>query len=349
MTPESWKPEFLKPEPFKAELKSARFRREREDDWRRLEGLLKRLETQPVSKLSDEDLIALPVLYRATLSALSVARETTLDKALLDYLEGLCTRAYFVVYGARPRLTRRLARFFAVDWPAAARALWRETALAALLFALGAGIACWLYGRDPDWFYAFIPGGMAEGRDPSATTEALRKVLYDGGPRNFLAIFATFLFTHNAQIAIFAFALGFAFGVPTAFLIVTNGCSLGAMVALYAAHGLGLELGGWLAIHGVTEILATLLAGAAGFHIGWTLAFPGAKSRPEALAAAGRRAATLMAGVVLMLAVAGALEGLGRQLITNDLARYGVALTSAAAWGYYLYVPRLRRGARAPQ
>jgi uncharacterized membrane protein SpoIIM required for sporulation len=325
---------------FKPELKSARFRREREEDWRRLEGLLKRLETAPVSKLSDEDLIALPVLYRATLSALSVARETTLDKALLDYLEGLCTRAYFVVYGARPRLSRRLAGFFASDWPNAARALWRETALAGLLFALGAGIAFWLYGRDSDWFYAFIPGAMAQGRDPTASTAALRAVLYDGGPRNALAVFATFLFTHNAQIAIFAFALGFAFGVPTALLILTNGCTLGALFALYAAHGLGFQLGGWLAIHGVTEIFATWLAGAAGFHIGWTLAFPGAQTRPEALAAAGRRAATLMAGVVVMLAVAGALEGLGRQLITNDLARYAIALTSAVAWGYYLYVPR---------
>jgi uncharacterized membrane protein SpoIIM required for sporulation len=338
----------MNPAPVTAELKSARFRREREEDWRRLEGLLKRLETQPVSKLSDEDLIALPVLYRATLSALSVARETTLDKALLDYLEGLCTRAYFVVYGARPRLSRRLARFFAADWPTAARALWRETAIAGLLFALGAGIAFWLYSRDPDWFYAFMPGKTAQGRDPSATTEALRKVLYDSGPHDILAIFATFLFTHNAQIAIFAFALGFAFGVPTALLMVTNGCLLGALLALYAAHGLGFQLGGWLAIHGVTEIFATCLAGAAGFHIGWTLAFPGAKTRTEAMAAAGRRAATLMAGVVLMLAVAGALEGIGRQLITNDLARYGVALTSAVVWGYYLYVPRQRRKAKAP-
>jgi len=334
---------------FQPELKSARFRREREDDWRRLEALLKRLETQPVSKLSDEDLIALPVLYRATLSALSVARETTLDKALLDYLEGLCTRAYFVVYGARPRLSRRVSRFFAQDWPGAARALWRETALASLLFTLGAGIAFWLFGRDPDWFYAFIPAQMAQGRDPSATTDALRKVLYDGGgaQHDILAIFATFLFTHNAQIAIFAFALGFAFGAPTALLMISNGCALGAIFALYAVHGLGFQLGGWLAIHGVTEIFATCLAGAAGFHIGWTLAFPGEKTRPEAMAAAGRRAATLMAGVVLMLAVAGVLEGIGRQLITNDLARYGVALISAGVWGYYFYVPRQRRDAKA--
>ena len=46
-----------------------------------------------------------------------------------------------------------------------------------------------------------------------------------------------------------------------------------------------------------------------------------------------------MAGVVLMLMVAGLLEGFGRQLITNDWARWGVALTTALLWGFYFYGP----------
>lgn len=324
------------------ELKSARFRREREADWRRLEALLKRLETHSVSKLSDDDLLALPVLYRSTLSSLSVARETSLDQGLLDYLEGLCTRAYFVVYGARPSVTERVLRFFRVDWPAAARALWRETALAFALVALGAVVAFLLCQSDPDWFYAFVSEGLAGGRGPTATAKVLRDGLYDsgGGQRDTLAIFATFLFTHNAGVALFAFALGFAFGVPTAYLLLTTGCMLGAFLAVYTPHGLGFELMGWLLIHGVTEIFAILLAGAGGFKIGWTLAFPGAQSRVDALSAAGRQAATLMAGVVVMLFVAGVLEGVGRQVITDDIARYAIAALSAAVWGVYFYLPR---------
>jgi uncharacterized membrane protein SpoIIM required for sporulation len=324
------------------ELKSARFRREREGDWLRLEKLLRRLETEPVSRLGDDDLLALPVLYRSTLSSLSVARETSLDQGLLDYLEGLCTRAYFVVYGARPSVWERVLRFFRVDWPAAARALWRETALAGVLFVLGVAVAYLLYRADPDWFYAFIPEQMAGGRGPTSTAAMLKAVLYDGGgeKRDSLAIFATFLFTHNAGVALFAFALDFAFGTPTAYLMVANGCTLGALYALYASHGLGFELVGWLMIHGVTEIFATLLAAAGGFRIGWTLAFPGARGRVEALSAAGRQAATLMAGVVVMLFVAGGLEGVGRQVITNDYARYAIAALSAAVWGVYFYLPR---------
>ena len=34
-------------------------------------------------------------------SSLSVARETSLDRALVEYLESLCARAYFFLYGGK--------------------------------------------------------------------------------------------------------------------------------------------------------------------------------------------------------------------------------------------------------
>src|ERR1700744_6197960 len=94
-------------------LKSYRFRAEREADWRRMEAILGRAEGRGAAALSDEQLLAAPVLYRAALSSLSVARATSLDQGLIDYLESLCARAYFFVYGARSTLTERLPRVFA--------------------------------------------------------------------------------------------------------------------------------------------------------------------------------------------------------------------------------------------
>lgn len=323
-------------------LRSRRFREEREADWRRLERLLDRAEGGRAAKLSDEELIAMPVLYRAALSSLSVARATSLDRDLLDYLESLCARAYFFVYGPRTRMGERVARFFARDWPRAAQALWRETLVSLALTLLGAAVAFWLVSSDADWFYAFTPQGMTQGRDPTADTAFLRGILYDESGRGWLSAFATFLFTHNAQVALMAFALGFAFGVPTAFLVLVNGCMLGAIFALYAARGLGVQLGGWIFIHGVTELLAIVLAAAGGFRIGWTLAFPGARTRTDALGEAGRQAATLMMGVLAMLFVAGLLEGIGRQVIKADAARYTIAGLSLCVWIAYLYLPRGR-------
>src|SRR3546814_6805070 len=85
-----------------------------------------------------------------------------------------------------------------------------------------------------------------------------------------------------------AFALGFAFGVPTLLLEYYQGLSLGAMLAVFSGKGLGVDFGGWLFIHGTTELFAAVLAGAAGLRIGTAVVFPGASGRLEAAAAAGR-------------------------------------------------------------
>jgi uncharacterized membrane protein SpoIIM required for sporulation len=303
--------------------------------------LLGKVEGASAAALSDEDLLALPVLYRATLSSLSVARATSLDKSLIDYLEDLSTRAYFLVYGVRGKPLERVGRFFAHDWPAAVKAVWPETLASGFAFILGAVVAFVLVGGDPDWFYAFVPREMAAGRDPAATAEFLRQTLYgrpDGSTG--LSAFATFLFTHNVQISLMAFALGFAFGLPTVVLIFWNGCTLGAMYAVFARQGLGTELGGWLMIHGATELFACVLAGAAGLRIGLSLAFPGERTRMEAAAAAGRTAGAVMAGVVVMLLFAGLLEGFGRQLISADAVRYAIAIGTGVLWLAYFYGPR---------
>src|SRR5436309_13875695 len=193
-----------------------------------------------------------------------------------------------------------------------------------------------------------IPEGLADGRDPSATAEYLRSTLYNS-PKDkggWLGAFATFLFTHNSQIAIFSFALGFAFAVPTVLLILYNGLMLGAFYAVFAAKGLGPDLAGCLMIHGTTEIFAICISGAAGMRIGMAIAFPDRAARMDAAVQAGRTAATAMAGTIIMLAVAGLLEGVGRQTITDDSLRMLIGAAVLIGWLAYFYAWPARRGAR---
>ena len=322
------------------DLKSHRFRTEREADWRALERLLAKAEGGRASRLTSAELMQIPLLYRSVVSALSVARATSLDASLVAYLEALAARAYFFVYGARAHLGDRLARFFRKDWPAAVRSLWRETliATAILVFSTAAGFA--LVASNPDWFSSIIPDAMAQGRDPTATTALLKDALYHDAKGQPLSFFATFLFTHNAGVSILAFALGFAFCAPTALLVADNGLSLGALMALYGSRGLLPQLGGWLSIHGTTELFATVIAAGAGFRIGWAVMFPGPLTRLEAARAAGRTAGAAMAGVVVMLVAAGVLEGVGRQTIQLDWARYAIGGAMLTLWLAYFYLPR---------
>lgn len=319
------------------DLRSHRFRAEREADWSKLESFLDLFERGRGAQLSDDDVVAMPVLYRATLSSLTTARAVSLDQNLIAYLESLCTRAYFCVYGPRTTLWERVVAFFARDWAVATRAIWVETVVAAIIGLLGVVVAFVLVSAGSEWFFDFIPAALAGGRDPDATTAALQHSLAGTHDAQGLTVFTSFLFTHNSEIAMLAFALGFACCLPTAFLLFTNGLTLGALFAVFVRHGLGVEFGGWVLIHGVTELFAVTLAGAAGFHVGWALAFPGNNTRLEAVKSAGRVAANVMAGVVVMLLVAGLLEGFGRQLITSTALRYAVAMATGAGWLFFFY------------
>jgi uncharacterized membrane protein SpoIIM required for sporulation len=324
-----------------ASLRSDRFRLERETDWRRLERIVEALEKNRLRRIADEDLLALPVLYRQAASSLAVARETSLDAGTLTYLESLVRRAWFQVYGPRTSLGGWLRRFLGGGWSAAVRSLWLDIGIALAVMLAGSAVGWLLVARNSDWFYALVPGQFADSRRPGASREALAESLAGTQSGEGLTMFAAYLFSNNTGVAIMAFALGFAFGVPTLLLLVFNLAVLGAMLWVFVQGGLGWEFAAWLSVHGTTELLAILLAGAAGLHIGRAMAFPGERSVLAAASEAGRRAAQVMAGVVLMLVVAGLLEGYARQLVAKPAERGAIGGAMLLFWlGYFLLVRR---------
>jgi len=322
-----------------AALRSDRFRQEREGDWKRLDGIVTRLERGSLRRLADEDLLALPALYRTAASSLSVARETSLDAATLAWLEALVQRAWFQLYGPRQGLGRWFARFLGGGLSRAVREIAPDLCIALIVMVAGTVVGWLLCASDPNWYFSLFP---AEGdpRVPGAPREVLLHSLYGGEEQSGLSAFAAYLFSHNAQIAILAFALGFALGIPSLILLVQNTANLGAMLWLFHGQGLLPDLVGWLCVHGTTELFAILLAGAAGLHIGRSIAFPGERSVLDSAAEAGRRAATVMAGVVLMLIVAAMLEGFARQLVTDMSSRFTIGGAMLALWCAYFFAFR---------
>lgn len=331
-------------------MKSVDFRREREASWRELEFLIQEADSKGLRRLGADQLARLPHLYRATLSSLSVARTISLDRALVDYLESLVGRAYFVVYGTRQRLRRQLADFFLWKLPSAVRKSKWHVLVAVLITIAGTIAAFKLVSSDPDYYYAFM-GDMAQGRTPASTTAELKAGLYDSQSANgMLATFAATLFSHNARIGIMAFALGFVAGLPTVLLLFYNGLMLGAFTALYHSRGLGWDIWGWLLPHGVTELLAVILCGAAGLQLAHGLVFPGAQTRMDALRERGRVAAVVVVGAVIMLFIAGIIEGVFRQTVTDIYIRYGVATSTAVFWAaYYGWCGRKRERREAAE
>ncbi|HEX3126260.1 MAG TPA: stage II sporulation protein M [Thermoanaerobaculia bacterium] len=318
------------------DLKSSRFRREREQTWRDLEQIVDRLEKGGVGALSADELSLLPSLYRGAASSLAVARAISLDRGLLDYLDALVARGYIAVYGNRRPAGEAIAEFFRLRFPQAVRRHALYIAAAFLVMILGALTGWRLTLLDSERYYSFVGEGMSQGRTPSASTQELREALYsDKEADGTLGVFASFLFTHNAKVGILCFALGFAAGVPVLFLLFSNGLTLGAFAALYQTRGLGMELWAWLLPHGVSELTAVCLCGAAGLILGNSLIFPGPHTRLQNLALRGRSATMLVVGAVVMLLVAGLIEGIFRQVVHDPIIRWSVAVATFLFWSLY--------------
>jgi hypothetical protein len=216
-----------------AVLRSDRFRLEREHEWRRLEDILNRMESGRLRRLSDEDVLALPTLYRTAASSLAVARETSLDAATLAYLEGLVQRAWFQVYGPREGFARWLRRFLGGGLSRAVREIWLDVCIAFAVMAAGVLTGWLLVARDEEWYWALVPGQFGDTRAPGASREALLETLKVEHSAAGLSGFAAFLFQNNASVSILAFALGFAFGIPSLMILLKEMATLGAMLWLF--------------------------------------------------------------------------------------------------------------------
>jgi uncharacterized membrane protein SpoIIM required for sporulation len=111
------------------------------------------------------------------------------------------------------------------------------------------------------------------------------------------------------MVAFVAFGGGVLLCAVTAFVLVTNGANLGEAAGVFAAAGQEGRFFGLVLPHGLLELTSVVIAGGAGLRLGWTVIHPGDRSRSQALATEGRRAVTIVLGLILTFIVAGTIEG----------------------------------------
>src|SRR5437763_12940934 len=305
--------------------------------WDRLSWLVSR-GSRRLGRLSPEELEELVALYQRAATHLSYARTTYRDPALSASLSSLVARAGAVVYGSRPRTLRAVGRFFATTFPAAVWYSRRFVAASAALFLVPAfAVGLWL---------ANSPAAV-EASGPKAVREAYVNHDFQDYYRSAPAgEFASQVFTNNVQVSILAFAGGIAFCLLTAFVLVFNGAHVGVAAGLFAAVGQQAKFWGLILPHGLLELTAVFVAGGAGLRLGWTLIDPGDRTRRAALAEEGRRALFVVAGLVLVFAAAGTIEGFVTGSSLPTWASVGIGISGEATLLSYLFI-RGRTTARA--
>jgi uncharacterized membrane protein SpoIIM required for sporulation len=124
------------------------------------------------------------------------------------------------------------------------------------------------------------------------------------------ATISSAVISNNIKVSITAFAGGVTFGLLTVYALVTNGLMLGALGAYFSTSpARARDFWSLILPHGIIELTAISIAGAAGLILGWAMIAPGNLSRWDSLRKASREALPLVGGVAAMLILAGLIEG----------------------------------------
>ncbi|HKH04432.1 MAG TPA: stage II sporulation protein M [Acidimicrobiales bacterium] len=294
--------------------------------WDRLDELTARAGRR-LTRLTPAEVDELVGLYQRVSSHLSHARTAYTDPALTGRLTRLVGRANGVIYGSRARTGRAVGEFFVWRFPAAVYQSGRFVAASAALVLVPALVmGVWLATSDA----ALDAAGPEAVR--AAYLEEDFESYYSSDPA---ADFASQVTVNNIQVSLFAFAGGILACVPTVFLLVLNGASLGLAGGLFGDAGELPKFFGLLLPHGLLELTAVIVAGAAGLRLGWSLVAPGDRSRSQAVGEEARRAVVIALGLVLAFVAAGLIEGFvtGRGLPTAlRLAIGTVTWLAFVAW-----------------
>ncbi|HSR53717.1 MAG TPA: stage II sporulation protein M [Acidobacteriota bacterium] len=293
---------------------------------------LRRLPPEQIEQLSRD--------YRRINADLARARSMGGDSEAVLELNRIAMAGHLLFYGyARPGEKTRPSASWLTAFPKAFRRSLGPVGLSAFFLFVPALITAFAVMWNPSLGYDLVPVGFLD-------FEPARQDTMHEFPQLMRPLAASSIMTNNLQVSLMAFGLGLTAGIGSALLLIYNGIHLGAVAGWMTLNGNGRALWGWIMPHGGTELLAIVLAGAAGFLLARAIAAPGVQTRSEALKRIAPQALTLELGVMVMLVFAGLVEG----FISPSTLGFGGRIlflgASLLMWFLYLSTVGLARDRR---
>ena len=286
--------------------------------------------SRALRRLSGEELTRLIDDYQALTADLARARSLGAARETIDQLNRIAVAGHNVLYGqVRSRERGGSPSYGLGSFARAVRKHAWAAALAAIVFfgsAIASFVAVQVYpslGYDllAEEFFDFDP----------ASSENLHSI-----PTLARPVISSVIISNNIQVTLLAFGLGLTAGIGTSLLLIYNGIHLGSVAGWMALHGKDRALWGWIMPHGGTELLAISLAGAAGYVLASAIVAPGEARRSTALKNIGGDALVIELGCMVMLVIAGLIEGFVSPSAIDYPSRIGVLVVSLGLWAVYL-------------
>lgn len=275
----------------------------REENWQRLDYLLRKLEQKKLKSLKSGEIRELASLYRSVAADLARARTQQLGNTLIQSLQSLTTRAYTQIYqGSRKQEWQRAVEFYRWGFPSVVQQTLPYIATATVLFMFGALVSWWYAWQDPSFMPLIVPEYLiSQVRDKGE--------LWMGSIVGIEPLASSNIMINNISVSFGAVAGGITAGLYTIYIMIVNGLLIGAVGTLVGQNNLAYPFWAFVFPHGSIELPAIFFAGGAGLLIARAMIFPGKYRRRDAIKYYGFLAAQLVFGIVPMLILAGIIEG----------------------------------------
>ncbi len=285
-----------------------RFAAQKRGRWDAFEHLAERAARGGLDRFESDELPDFASRYREVAADLARARTYGVDAATQSRLERLVAAGHNALYREERGTWRRLWLVLAHECPAAIIGARGYVLVAFLTFAAPAAAGFALMRERPALAAELLPDVMLRRAEAGAQRKAEGRHYVDIAAED-RPLMASGIITNNVRIAISCFAGGIFLGIGSLVLLAFNGLAIGASAGHFANAGLLGYLLEFIVGHGVLELFAIWVAGAAGYLLGRTVVAPGTLTRGDALVLSGRRAIRMLGGAALFLLVAGLIEG----------------------------------------
>jgi len=275
-----------------------------ESRWKKLESYNATLANRSVSALELSQINEFAELFRAVSQNLAYAKTHYPNGRSVSYLNQLAGIAHQHFY-LRPKSgIGAAARYIRKGFVQAVDAKRSYLAAAFILFLIGALVSLLLVHADPENAGLFLPEEymQAVGQNNSGSQTSAADINY--------SLLSAGIMTNNIYVSLTAFAGGVTLALGTVYMLFYNGAVLGALSGLVAVRGGDMPAYFSLILpHGVIELSAIFISGACGLIIARSILIPGDLKRKDSLIKGAKEAAYFVPGIILMLIIAGLIEG----------------------------------------
>ena len=287
---------------------AARFVARKRERWDEFQRLAERAAARGLDSFAAHELPDFAARYREVAADLARARTYGCDETTRARLERLAAAGHNALYREERNTWGRIWEVLARECPAAIVAARGYVLVAFLCFAAPAAAGYVVLRQDPGLAAEVLPEVMLRRAEAGAARQAEGKRYVDVAAED-RPLMASGIISNNVRVAISCFAGGIFLGVGSLIMLGFNGLAIGASAGHFANAGLLGYLLEFILGHGLLELFAIWVAGAAGFLVGRSVVAPGDLLRSDALVLSGRRAVRMVGGAAVLLVVAGLIEG----------------------------------------